>query len=336
MQITLKKVWIATVVLLSFSILWFLFGVTAFFQLGDIVLIPVIQYFFAWAPALVFVIVSVVWIIEGKTPRVATVIIALILAVPISFILILNTNLNGWIIPFVTKDWLQTTEDGKYEYRIELVNRFQRNDRTRLYIKDLSTGKERTMRLRRVSTDIFGGVNGQGDRTREPRPSELMSTLIPAEKENVYVLTTAGGHTTTVVLEICTAKWTVREVLREIRYRSQSKRVNDENDDFYFSYSLQLTDTHQNGKKTDISVLIYVSVIPPEGGNSKRHTIALPINKELLEKKELRRQGTRDNILWVTLEATDTPGQFVVQTTEDLSTDVTLTFLVDVELGVIG
>jgi hypothetical protein len=263
------------------------------------------------------------------------------LTIPISFSLIRGTNLNGWIIPVVVKDWLQTTEDEKYEYRIELVNQFQRNNRTKLYIKDLSTGKEMTIRLK-VSTEIFGGASGQNGRTREPSSWELLSTLVPTEKDNIYTLTTKESYDSGgVVFELDVAKGTAIELSRKILYKTRTEVVDDENGDRLYSYSLQLTDTYQRKNRTDISVLLNINVKPPQGGNSISYAIPLPVDRDLLENKSLRQRrkvtpSTSAPPLWVTLEATDTPGQFVVQTTEDLSTDVTLTFLVDVELGVIG
>ncbi|MDR2572099.1 MAG: RHS repeat-associated core domain-containing protein [Oscillospiraceae bacterium] len=83
----------------------------------------------------------------------------------------------------ITRDWIQITDDEKYEYRIELINRFQNNSHTRLYIRNVSTGDEFIIPLD-VPTSVFGSLGGDSG------GSSMMSILTITNKENIYILTT--------------------------------------------------------------------------------------------------------------------------------------------------
>ncbi|MFD3257498.1 hypothetical protein ACE3MQ_02675 [Paenibacillus lentus] len=68
--------------------------------------------------------------------------VALTLSTLLSAALIQSVSSNGWTKEKIYNDTLKMTEDGRYEYRIELVNLFQRNSHARLYVKDMSSKQE--------------------------------------------------------------------------------------------------------------------------------------------------------------------------------------------------
>ncbi|WIM41059.1 hypothetical protein PO903_09395 [Paenibacillus sp. PK4536] len=48
----------------------------------------------------------------------------------------------GWLTERIETHELVTTSDQQYQYRLELVNTFQSNEKVRLYLKHIHTGKE--------------------------------------------------------------------------------------------------------------------------------------------------------------------------------------------------
>lgn len=53
----------------------------------------------------------------------------------------------GWLTERIETHDLVTTSDQQYQYRLELVNTFQTNEKVRLYLKDIHTGKESKVNL---------------------------------------------------------------------------------------------------------------------------------------------------------------------------------------------
>ncbi|WP_199616628.1 hypothetical protein [Paenibacillus alkalitolerans] len=138
-----------TVVLILFSIsslIWFFVGSTAYFQrmmdiIGTTILIG------AGVPVLVLAILYTILSVKGWTPTSSAVYVGffsgLLLLTLLSASLIHSVNSHGWMKEKIASDTLKITEDGKYEYRIELINLFQRNSRAQLYLKDVGSGEEK-------------------------------------------------------------------------------------------------------------------------------------------------------------------------------------------------
>ncbi|MNJ61620.1 hypothetical protein D3C77_574180 [compost metagenome] len=78
---------------------------------------------------------------------------------------------------------MKLTDDGKYEYHLEIINLFQRNSYARLCVKDTSSGNET-----RIKTEI---------KTRKIRflminKDMVWATLDSTDVEGVYYLTTTS------------------------------------------------------------------------------------------------------------------------------------------------
>lgn len=127
------------------SFIWFLLGATAYFQRG----MDIIGTVYLWGlgfPSLIVAILFTRLVIKGWKPVNITsyigIGIATTLSILLSISLILSVGNHHWTDERIESDSIKMTEDEKYEYRIDLINLFQRNSRARLYLKDTSSGEE--------------------------------------------------------------------------------------------------------------------------------------------------------------------------------------------------
>jgi len=331
----IKTIWTIAIAIVSVALLWFLLGSTANFQrFLDLKSSMILT--FVWAPALLFTAV-LIFVLFKKWPtlkedvQVGLTVAIIILYVPMAIPLFTQVNTRGWLTESITRDYLQTTSDGKYEYRIELINRFQANNRTRLYIRNTTTGEETTLSLD-ISAGVFGSLGGQSSMYPPPEvpPAYIvMSTMTHINMDDYYLLTTTRTFQKTGIFKIDIGTKTATKLYMDSNYKSIFRRIPDGEKSVY-TYSLLLLDRYQDDYK--INTEVFLEIIDHETGTS--HSISLPVDIQLLEQESLR-QGISMS-LWVTMEQTYTPGQFIVQTTDELSTEITLRFLVDIELGVIG
>lgn len=159
-QIWLKILWIVVTIFSAVSLVWFLLGSTSnFHRVLDIVgTYLLIQ---AWIPALAIMILSIVLLIIGWTPSSRVTYIGFfsgfILLLFLSVSLIQNVSAQGWLNEKITSDSLKISSDGKYEYRINLINLFQKNSHARLYLKVVSTGEELRIPID-IQTDKIVGL----------------------------------------------------------------------------------------------------------------------------------------------------------------------------------
>ncbi|WP_442602965.1 hypothetical protein [Paenibacillus sp. KN14-4R] len=145
MKIWLRLLFIAIIIFNALSFVWFLLGSTAYFQRGmDI--IGTTGLCGVGIPVLLFAIVFTILLIIGWTPKSGAdyvrICVGLGLSILLSVALIQSVSTYGWVKEKIESDTLKKTSDEKYEYRVDLINLFQRNSRARLYLKDISSGKE--------------------------------------------------------------------------------------------------------------------------------------------------------------------------------------------------
>ncbi|MBG9734185.1 hypothetical protein [Paenibacillus alvei] len=159
MQAWLRFLLVLVILFSATSFFWFLLGATAFFQRGmDI--IGTTYFFGAAIPVLLFAIVFTIILIKGWAPTSGIdyvgICIGLVLATLISAALIQSVNTHGWANEKIVSDSIKVTIDGQYEYCIDLINLFQRNSHARLYLKDLSLGKETIIPVDIQTSKIVG------------------------------------------------------------------------------------------------------------------------------------------------------------------------------------
>lgn len=182
MFFVLKIIWMGAIVLSIFSILWFLLGSTANFQ-RPLDLINTFTIIYGWIPSIVLVIVSARLLTKGWTPTnglaYGKLFLMIALQIVLSVSLIKDVSIKGWLIEEITSDSLKVTKDKEYEYRIDLVNLFQKNSSARLYVRNITTGKESLIHLDIHVNKIHGIVTGEYDWV-------IMEPSDVPERYNVY------------------------------------------------------------------------------------------------------------------------------------------------------
>lgn len=145
MPIWLRFLVLAVIMLSVSSLLWFLLGATAYLQRAmDI--IGTTYLLLAGIPVLLSAILFTRLLIKGCTPTSGVhyigICVGLVISILLSAVLIYSVNIHGWTKEKIRSDSLKTTADSKYEYRIDLINLFQRNSTARLYLRDVDSGEE--------------------------------------------------------------------------------------------------------------------------------------------------------------------------------------------------
>jgi hypothetical protein len=183
-QVWLKVLWVVVTVFSVASLIWFILGSTSYFQrdldiLGTYILIQ------AWIPALVITVLSIVLLLKGWIPfnRVAYggFFLGLILLSILSVLLIQSVSTQGWLNEKITSDSLKITSDNKYEYRIDLINLFQKNSHARLYLKVVDTKVEKNIPIDIQTIKIMGLEN---------KKVNNWVMLVPTDVSSRYILYT--------------------------------------------------------------------------------------------------------------------------------------------------
>jgi len=127
---------------MGIAILWFLLGTTANFQRG-IDLVTTIKFIVIWLPAIIFLILPL--FVRKRPNRVAFSFFIWPL-IGIHFFLAIqlfnSVEIEGWLKDSVSSEPIQTTTDGLYNYRLELINMYQKNSSARLLIQDMRTKQD--------------------------------------------------------------------------------------------------------------------------------------------------------------------------------------------------
>ncbi|GGG15245.1 hypothetical protein GCM10010912_69590 [Paenibacillus albidus] len=159
MQVWLRLLLIATIIFSASAFVWFLLGSTAYFQRG----MDIIGTTYLWGigiPVLLFVGLFTVLLIKGWTPTskggYVGICVVLVLSTLLSIALLQSVSTNGWANEKIRSDSLKITADEKYEYRIELINLFQRNSHARLYLKNVDSGVETYIPIEIQTRKIVG------------------------------------------------------------------------------------------------------------------------------------------------------------------------------------
>ncbi|MFD2332524.1 hypothetical protein ACFSR7_24975 [Cohnella sp. GCM10020058] len=148
MRLWTKVLWWSSSLFGLFSFIWFLLGETAGFQ-RSMDLVATVNLVYLGIPCLVISVLFLFLLLKSWTPisglTRAGVLIGMILLLALSVLLLRNVHTEGWLSEKVTSDSIKVTADGKYEYRLELINLFQRNSKARLYVRRVSDGEITTI-----------------------------------------------------------------------------------------------------------------------------------------------------------------------------------------------
>ncbi|WP_410512410.1 hypothetical protein PaeBR_20765 [Paenibacillus sp. BR2-3] len=145
MQAWLRLLLIVVIIFSTSSFVWFLLGSTAYFQRGMDIIGTTI-FWGAGIPVLLFVGLFTILLIKRWTPTSGVeyvgICVGLLLSMLLSAALIQSVSTHGWANEKIESDSIKITADEKYEYRIDLINLFQRNSHARLYLKEVGSGEE--------------------------------------------------------------------------------------------------------------------------------------------------------------------------------------------------
>lgn len=160
-----KTLWILAVVANSTVLLWFIVANTAFFQ-RTFDLTEVLTFIIYGIPSFLLIVISIILLRKRSHPSFfiyAFACLSISLFIYLSPPLFFTVDTRGWLSENISRDSLKTTFDGKYEYQVELVNMYQRNDAVRLYIKSVLTGEEKKIPINFNTNEIKGYGSGRGD-----------------------------------------------------------------------------------------------------------------------------------------------------------------------------
>ena len=99
-----------------------------------------------------------------------------------------SVNTNGWLTERVMTDSIQITTDGHYEYRLEIINIFQRNSYARLYLKNISNAEEKRIRLPLPIYEIKGIIRDKVNHWIKLEPSSKADRYILYTTEDFPLL----------------------------------------------------------------------------------------------------------------------------------------------------
>ncbi|MGN8228412.1 hypothetical protein [Paenibacillus polymyxa] len=166
MPIWFRIIWMIPIVINIAAFIWFILGSTGGFQRGHDILATATLVIFG-VPSIIIVLISLTYIWQGWPPfnGVKYLVSAILMASLLfcSYYLVDGTPTRGWLYDDVRSDPVRLTSDHKYEYRIDLINPFQRNSREQLHLKNVSTGVEVDISIViRAEKDIYSTGGSEG------------------------------------------------------------------------------------------------------------------------------------------------------------------------------
>jgi len=168
------------------ALIFWILGTTAGFQRMGLDLLSTVVLAIHWVPTLVLTVFTIVSLKNGLRYKsglyIATTIILIIISVQLFTSDTINTY--GWLRERVTSGNLHSTQDGKFEYRLDLINLFQRNSSARLFVRNLETREEKIISLP-MNTRRIGGVS-HGSHVH-------WITMEPTNVNYLYIVRTVNG-----------------------------------------------------------------------------------------------------------------------------------------------
>lgn len=150
MAIWLKFLLILLMIFNLSSFVWFLLGSTAYFQRG----MDIMGTTYLWGagiPVLLITIVFIIFLFKGWIPTsrgdYIGICVWMVLSTLLSFVLIQSVSTHGWANEKISSDSLKITSDGKYEYRVDLINLFQKTVMLDFILKMSIRGRKYIYRL---------------------------------------------------------------------------------------------------------------------------------------------------------------------------------------------
>ncbi|WP_017814809.1 hypothetical protein [Paenibacillus shenyangensis] len=186
MQKILKIAYGAVLAVGILTLLWMVLGATGAFQ-GAVDLVETIMLIVVGIPLIGLIIIGGYNLFYTRvfTDWLRTLVPVIISAIILllSFVGISNTSTVGWLTDHVSADETRITTDGKYEYRLEIVNGTQRNSSERVYLKNRATGEEQTIKVPIGMGSAYSVAYTEGEETG-------WITMKPTDQSNQYIVST--------------------------------------------------------------------------------------------------------------------------------------------------
>ncbi|MFK4305310.1 hypothetical protein ABH892_005495 [Paenibacillus sp. RC254] len=189
MPVWFKIIWMVPILINIAALIWFILGSTGGFQRGQD-LIETVILMVCGIPSIIIVLISLTYIWQGWAPFSGMKYIVSVLFMAsllfFSYHLVEGTPTRGWLYDNVDSDPVRLTSDQKYEYRIDIINPFQRNSREQLHLKNISTGEEKNIAIS-IIKENKGYSGGDGN-------DWSWGILKPTKVPNQYELSTLDEH----------------------------------------------------------------------------------------------------------------------------------------------
>ncbi|WP_037285321.1 hypothetical protein [Saccharibacillus sacchari] len=162
---------------------WMLLGFTANFQ-STIDLVGTVMLFLIGIPLTVLSSVSLYFCLSkkalpGSVMQIVIIVLSIVM-ISMAWHTVNRISAEGWLEEAVAADTMKTTSDDNYQYGIEIINIFQRNSYSRLFIKNIESGEEKRIEIDlpvdRIGALVLDDVN--------------WAYLEPTDTVNIYHLST--------------------------------------------------------------------------------------------------------------------------------------------------
>jgi hypothetical protein len=243
----------------------------------------------------------------------------------ISLILLWISFIYGWHHLRWLEDYIESgdtliTSNETYEYRLDVVNSFQANSYARLWLREIATDGEFTVTLD-INTLEMDSLIGSD-----------WCILTVTDEDYIYRLetTTRFYNNITYIFEIDMNTRVATKISETIYHRTTVAGFGG----WTHRYWIELQDIYVEEERVNVEVLFGINF-----NNTPAQYINLPIETEvlLMSTDILQQPGEHlygwQQPIWISVKETDIEGQLIVQTNEEFSTEITLTFLVDVYAG---
>lgn len=184
--VVFKGIWIISVAINIASLLWLVVGSTANFQ-RSMDIVARYTLFSVGIFSIILITLSIFYLLKTKKQNIG--ISGCAIACVFSLLLLGCSYMNQdgvvdkeWFHDSVNQDPIKSTADSKYDYRLEIINRGQKNVRQQLYVKELSTKKEKYIDVHIKMEPSYGYSLGTGD--------WAWAWLKSTDHVNEYILTT--------------------------------------------------------------------------------------------------------------------------------------------------
>ncbi|ODP30224.1 hypothetical protein PTI45_00294 [Paenibacillus nuruki] len=188
LTVVFKGIWIIAITINVLSLLWLVVGSTANFQ-SSMDIVARYTLFSVGIFSIILISLSIFYLIKTKKQNIGIAGCAVALVFSLFLLGCSSMNQEGvvdkeWFRDSVNKDPIKSTTDGKYDYRLKIINRGQKNVRQQLYVKELATKQEKYIDIPIKMEPSYGYSLGTGD--------WAWARLKNTDHINEYILTTTS------------------------------------------------------------------------------------------------------------------------------------------------